>query len=73
MYQKIRGNFLSLSTNGCKLLLKYFSLFTVEPPSLVAIFSVEAETGVVVVDATGPGLLAEGALGHINVCSTLSK
>ena len=39
-----------------------------EPPSLAAIFSVDADTGIVVVDATGPGLLAEGALGHINVC-----
>ena len=38
-----------------------------EPSSLAAIFSVEVETGVVVVDATGPHLLAEGALGHINV------
>ena len=38
-----------------------------EPPSLTGIFSVEEERGVVVVNATGPHLLAAGTLGHIIV------
>lgn len=43
-------------------------LNAVEPPALVDIFSVDSESGLVVVDATGPHLLAAGTLGYINVC-----
>lgn len=39
----------------------------VEPPALVDIFSLDSESGVVTVDATGPHLLAAGTLGYINV------
>lgn len=44
------------------------SLDVVEPRALVDIFSVDSESGVVVVDGTGPHLLAAGTLGYINVC-----
>ena len=61
-----------MSTDSVTICCKYcVPLNAVEPPSLVDIFSVDSESGVVTVDATGPHLLAAGTLGYINVCGAL--
>ena len=38
-----------------------------EPPSLAGIFSVDSDSGLMIVDGTGPHLLAAGALGYVKV------